>query len=194
MLRKIETQSDIDKRETRNKLIIGIILIALMLFSTAGYAFLSNERVSTGGPKKTYNGYEFFLNSNGLWQTTIQGQEFQFQYFPNETQDIQIPGFMNYNFYAGQPLYFSSENPDATYEISANLGRFLPRVQNACIAGEQCKDDFPEKNCTSDNIIIIKENNETIVRSDDNCIIISGQYGDLVKLSDSFLYKILGVK
>ncbi len=192
-IRKIETQADVEKRETRKKLIIGIILVAVMVFSTAGFAFLNNPATDSGVITQNYNSYEFFLNSNGLWQTTIQGQAFQFQYSPNETQEIQPLG-IDVNFYSGKPLYFVSENPEATAEIAANLGRFLPRVQNACLQGQNCTEDLPEKNCTADTLIIIREQNETSLTKEDNCVFIEGHYADLVKLSDAFLYKILGIR
>lgn len=193
MIRKIETQETIEKRDKRNKLIIGGILIFLMVFSTAGFAFLNNERTATG-PVYNYNNYEFALNQNGFWQTTINNQVYQFQNFPNETEDISLKGF-NLNFYSGRPLYFISESPDATSEIAGNLARVIPRTpQEVCLAGQNCTGDFPEKDCSLDNIIIIRENNESKVYSQENCVFIEGQYSELIKLSDSFLYRMLGVK
>lgn len=192
-IRRIETQADIEKRETRKKLIIGIILVGVMILSTAGFAFLNNPSTDSTLITENYNGYEFFLNNNGLWQTQIQGQPFQFQFSPNETSTVDLQG-IDFSFYSGKPLYFISENPEASDEIVSNIGRFLPRAQNACLQGQNCTEDLPEKNCTLDNIIIIKESNESSLIREDNCIFIQGPYADLVKWSDAFLYKILGVK
>ncbi len=192
-MRRIEIPGDIQRRESRNKLIIGIILVGLMVASTAGFAFLNNDSTKTEITKQTYNSYDFVLNSNGLWQTNIQGYDFQFQYAPNETTDVELRG-VELNAYSGKTLYFISENPEATSEIASNLEKFIPRMQNACRAGQECKEDFPEKDCREDNIIIIQENNETSLIAEDKCVTIAGPYSELVKLSDAFLYKILGIK
>ena len=191
-IRKIETREVIEKKKTRNKLIIGIILVGVMITSTVGFAFLNNPQSSAKTEKSIYNGYEFFLNNNGFWQANIQGYDFQFQYSPNETQLVSLG--VDFSFYAKKPLYFSSESPEAAAEIGSNLGRFLPRMQEACLLGASCEKDIPEKNCTADNMIIIREGNESSFIQEENCVFISGPYSDLVKLSDAFLYKILGVK
>jgi hypothetical protein len=196
MIRKIETEEDIERRSSRNKLIIGIFLCAVMVLSTLGFAFMTNERTSSNNQylkTEQYNGQEFSYDGS-YWHATIQGQQFRFQYFPNETDTPKLPPVSTVTF-SGQPLYFISENPDATSEISSALTRYLPRLpQEACLVGEPCEGNLPEKSCSTDNIIIIKEANESSVSMQENCIMINGAYADLVKMTDGFLYKVLGVK
>ncbi len=195
-MRSIETPAETERRERRNKLLIGIVLVGVMILSTAGYAFLNNAYTNSGQTqqKVNYNGHEFKLTPNSLWQTSLNGQDFQFQNLPNETQEISLKG-VTLNFYSGKPLYMTSENPEAANEIASALGRYLPRqIQNVCVKGQFCTDDLPEKDCLEDNIIIIKEGNATQLSQQDHCVIIEGEYAGQINLADAFLYKILGIR
>ena len=73
-MRKILTKEKKEKKESRNKLIIGLVLVAIMVISTAGFAFFSapQEKVS----KINYNSIDFILGENNLWQFNIQNFEF----------------------------------------------------------------------------------------------------------------------
>ena len=57
MIRKIKTREEIKGKTKKNQIIVGIILIGLMVLSTVGYSFLSNEESSQESEK--YNQYEF---------------------------------------------------------------------------------------------------------------------------------------
>lgn len=193
-MKKIITKEEKEKRETRNKVIIGLILVAIMILSTAGYAFFSSPEEKK--EKIEYNGIKFTLNENGLWQFKIQDFEFLTQYNPKETENISVPILMTLNYYSGKPLYLLGESP-AKQEISRNLWDFLSRIpQEGCIVKykELCEENAPIKNCSEDNIIIIKEGNYTEIRQEDNCIFIFSPYQEQTRATDAFIFKILGVR
>ena len=75
-MRKIVTKSESDKKKNFNKFLVGGILIAVMLFSTLGYAFQGGDEEESD--KINYNGFDF-VNSNGLWYTEKGNYQFVFQ-------------------------------------------------------------------------------------------------------------------
>ncbi len=86
-------------------------------------------------------------------------------------------------------------------QVSDDLGNVtFDDLENISIDGNEslslgseakvaCKGDLPIKDC-SQNLIIFETGNETRVYSEGNCVFI---VGDVLKGSDAFLYKILGI-
>jgi hypothetical protein len=183
MLRKIKTAEELAKKRKRNQIIIGIVLIGLMLISTAAYSFLDN-RDDSEKPVE-YNGYKFYRTGE-YWLLNIGQQDFYFQYLPQETENISISGNWNLEDFYERPLYIVNDNP-ASQEVLANLARFASRYQEACL--DECEKNLPVKDC-SDNLIIFIEG-ENKIWKEQNCTFISG---DLIRGSDRFLYGLVGVK
>lgn len=189
-MRKLETREDTERRERRNKIIIGIVLTAIMLFSTIGYAFFSGNKNTEEKIKASYNGRDFFMQGN-YWVTEINGNQFYFSYLPNETRSISLKKTID--DYVNKPLYYTGESP-AMQEILSNLASSTGKnPQKACFQDENCTENIPFKNCSS-NLIIIKEQDIGInpIREEENCIFIFSN--DTVRDADAFLYKILGIK
>jgi flagellar basal body-associated protein FliL len=188
-MRKIETREEIKKRKDKNKIIISIVFAAILTLSTAGYAFFGFGNNSNGQTNSVnYNGLVF--NRQGdLWQVKISGYDFYFHYLPNETRKITITKTLK--DYANKPLYFNGESV-AEEEIAANLvgNKFAERRIFACLQDTNCTENWPEKNCSS-NIIIIQEKDFSNIAEEENCVFIFSN--DTLRDSDSFLYRILGI-
>jgi len=86
-----------------------------------------------------------------------------------------------------------TEDDLAGIEIYVNMAQIAERVTPACLSGTTCEENVPIKTC-NDNFIIIKEASVNTVRQDSNCVYIEGKKEDLVKLTDEFLFKIMGIK
>ena len=179
----IRTQSDRDKSEKRKKLIVGGILIFLMLFSTAGFAlngiYGNGDQVS-GDLNEPYNNGQY-------WVYPIEGEEFYFVNKLDEVKDVNLNFEKKLGDYAGINLYVDSENFLVLQELSINLGRYVGRFQEACYGS--CERDLPEKEC-SENLIVFRENEESKVSQEENCIFIEGD----LKTVDAFIYRILNIK
>jgi len=185
-MRKIIEPSE---KKYRKQIIIGAVLILIMVLSILGYSLESHQSADSNSEKITYNGFEF-IGQNDLWLTTYEDNNLAFLYNPKE---VNMPGNVRkISSYYNKPVYIYSENSEAEAEIARNLYPFVQRVQKGCIEGEICKDDSPVKNCT-DNLIVIKEQNKSGVIQDNNCILIYGQNEDLLKNTDGFLFKTLGI-
>ena len=195
-MRKILTKEEKEKKESRNKLIIGLVLVAIMVISTAGFAFFSapQEKVS----KINYNSIDFILGENNLWQFNIQNFEFLTSFNPKDTENISVPVFKTINNFYGKPLFFLGQGI-AREEITRNLAIFVLRIQDACIENYEsmCEENAPIKNCSIDNVMIIKEpeNKEDIkITQEENCIFIEASYDEQARVADALIFKILGIK
>lgn len=178
-----------EKIERRNKTLVGLVLVVIMVLSVAGYGFLQTGKEDA--EKIEYKDIEFILENDGLWHFNFQGKDFSTVNNPKETENIY--GFLNLNLqnYMGKPLYFSHDSiRDGMNEIARNIGGFVWRAQLACIG--ECKEDLPIKNC-SDYIIIIKQANETLIKQEENCIYVLARENEIINASDAFIFKILGL-
>ncbi|MEK6917370.1 MAG: hypothetical protein AABW51_00290 [Nanoarchaeota archaeon] len=191
-MRKITSKEDEEKKRKRNQLIVGFILAFVMIVSTLGFAFQSQDTSNTNSGKIKYNDYEF-LNQNGLWHTTLGNYQFAFAYNPNQVEKINSQVNL-LNNYVAEPIYISSQSYDSESEIYRNLDQIVLRRQYACLENETCLDkNFPIKTC-EDNFIIIEESNVSEITQRQNCVFIKGKLENLPKITDEFLFKILGIE
>ena len=65
-------------------------------------------------------------------------------------------------------------------------------MQGACPENVTCAEDIPTKTC-EERFIIIQESNETNIIQNESCVFITGKKEDLVKITDEFLYKAIGL-
>jgi hypothetical protein len=179
-MRKLKTQNEVDKERKRNITIISVVLLGLMVFSTAGFAFLSgggigsevNENTDIGSSNLGGNVFE------------VNGEKIVFSFSPQETLEVPIEMNKSYADYQ-EVLYIVSEDDRVTQELSFTLGRFVSRVQEACLG--ECEKDLPEKTC-EENLVVFEKSEENRVYQEDECVIIQGN----LRAVDAFVYKILG--
>ena len=93
----------------------------------------------------------------------------------------------------GEPLYLFSANQEASAEIYNNLYQIVQRMQPACLNEEECDENLPIKTC-EDNFIIIEESEEIEIKQENNCVFIRGPQDSLIKITDEFLFKVLGIR
>tara|TARA_B100000315_G_C14435529_1_gene522232 strand:- start:119 stop:718 length:600 start_codon:yes stop_codon:yes gene_type:complete len=199
-MKRIISNEDRERVNRRNQLIVGIILILLMLFSTVGFAFsfgISGNAVE----EIEYNGIEFSRDVNtGYWNFNIDNNDFFTVYNPEEVQDIKFVNHKTMQNYAGKPLYFIGEAGDGFAELYRAISNFALRIGGACL-DEECEEDYPIKDCGIDNVIIIEEvidnvedNIEEGVTTQNNCVYIRSKPENLVKYADAYLFNLLGIK
>jgi len=185
-MRKIKTKKQLEKKQKRNQLFLGMAMVLLLLGSVAGFSLMSqnNDNVS----KTEESGFEF-IRENGLWKIAFGEDIFAFQNLPSEVKDIKVNINVTLGDYTEQTIYFINTD-QGTSEILMNLDKYILRYQEACLPETNCTGNLPEKDC-SNNLIIFETGNKTEVYSDENCIYI---IGDSIKGADAFLYKILGIR
>ncbi|MCD4770862.1 hypothetical protein K8R30_00420 [archaeon] len=194
-MRKIKSMADIERVRRRNNIILGVVMIALLVGSTAGYSLMSADSEDENVVEE--RGFKF-VRDGGMWKLGLdEGKFFSFQYLPSEVDEVDVNVSVEFGNYPGQPLYFVNPSEGAG-EILNVLGEYLLRYQEACLdSGYEenstnetvCEGDLPVKDCNS-NLIIFEAGNETRVYGEENCVFIEG---DFIRGVDAFLYKILGV-
>ncbi|MDD5740885.1 MAG: hypothetical protein PHH54_02780 [Candidatus Nanoarchaeia archaeon] len=193
-MKGILSREEKGKKVRRSQLIIGLILILVMVFGTVGYAF--SDKSDENPEKIEYNGVKF-IKANEYWNFNLNGNSFITKYNPKEVENITLVSYLSINSYTNKPLYIVSDSNEPNYEISRNLNPFVLRIQNSCISEEDCIGNLPVKNCSEDNVIIIKEpKTEGITESifqQDNCIFITSSIENQTRYADVFLFKILGI-
>jgi hypothetical protein len=191
-MRQILGRDEIDKKKRRNQLIMGMILIGVMILGTAGYAF--GDKSGDSSEKMEYDGVEF-IKVNEFWNFNLNGNSFIMKYNPTEVNNITFLSYSLINDYAGKPLYLASDFNEPNYEISRNLNAIVLRIQNACIPEDNCIGSLPVKNCSVDNVIIIKEpkDEKEEIYQQDKCIFIISSLENQIRYTDAFLFKILGI-
>ncbi|MEK6918978.1 MAG: hypothetical protein AABW73_02970 [Nanoarchaeota archaeon] len=210
-MRELTSREEIEKKEKRNKTTLGIIMVLLMLLSTAGYALLNYQSTSTDTSSGTpiasnpsgqiveYNKIKFVGQESGLWLFEVQGNTFYSSYTPEEVKHINVP-FINIQAFSGQTVYYSG-NILAAREILTNINPYIIRSQEAClqesnISNQKCEDNLPIKDCTNTFLVIteVGENETSRVTTDNKCIIIKSKDTELLKTADALLFRILGVQ
>ena len=181
-MRKIMSGEEIAAKEKKRNVVISIILLGIMLLSTAGFAFIYNfdsAKSVQGGKVQSYG---------DRWAVDIGGNTVTFTISPDEALNGTTMGFIsNLNQFYNMPLYVDTDN-DAVYsEIGSSLGLYAARVQHGCYS--DCSDsEWPEKDCTN-NLIVFRENVSKSITQNQSCVFIDGDMGSV----DAFLYKTLGL-
>ncbi len=193
-MKKILTKEQQKKKDKINQLIIGIVLIALMLFSTVGYALSGNESKETTD-SIDYNGITFTKNSE-YWNFNYQGLNLNTRYNPQEVSDIQVPILFKLQDYKQEPLYFIGELNSPALEIIRVLDNIALRINNACLPNTNCTGNYPIKNPSIDNLLIIQEpskNQTEKIYQQENAVFIIASQENQDKYADAFLFKILQI-
>jgi len=189
-MKKIESKAVRERKQKRNQLIVGSVLVGLMIFSSLAYAFSS--RTDTNYEEIEFNELKFERNS-GYWIFNLNGKQYTTLYNPLEIKNVSFKSNLRLLDYSGQTLYVVGMSGEPLNEILRNIGSDLVRINPACIDGLNCTGDFPVKKCSEDYIIIIENSDANVIRQEDKCVYIKGDYENQLRMADAFLFKILGI-
>jgi len=203
-MRRIESLTKRERKQKRNGMIIGIILIVLMASSTVRFIFafgggggFGSGSGGSGGsePDLTYNGIDFFRNSQGLWGFSTSLGSFSTTLEPGLTESTELDFEVLASDFFNKPLYFVFENQSvALSEVGRNLGSLALRAPRACLNEIDCPDDsLPIKTC-EDNVIIMKASEEINAYKENKCIFLEGTDDQLLLLADRLVFEALGIQ
>jgi hypothetical protein len=171
-MRKIETQTDKDKKKKRNNLIVGLIMVVLIGLSSLGYAIMSRTDSTSTQPVK-YGNLEFVKN-NDMWITTINSKVYYFYNLPTDVENISIEGTYSLGDYSDKTAYFVNAN-QAAQTLDETLKSIVIRSQDACLQNATCaNNELPIKDCSNNVFIFDASKTETKVYKKDNCIFLEG--------------------
>ena len=164
------------------------------------------------GKLKPEQGYLYkdaysFVNVDGFWYTQLTSHtgkslyNMNLRYSPRDLEDIHILGYMDTDLFNNATEYYVTFNPTGEdfSHVALAVADFNQHMVNvfgkkpiaACDKNETSAcEDRPIITCqnTDKVVLYIKEANESLVKYDDNCIIVEGNGFDLVKGVDRVLY------
>ncbi len=187
-MRRIKSEKEIQARQKKIQLFVGISIAVLLLLSTIGY--FASELFGGDGevqPSNLEYGGRTYIRQNDILVLLVEDKPFYFANLPNESRGIYSDG-ASFQNYSGKPLYIVNMQSSAQ-RILINLDGIYSRWQTACLE-EGCEENLPVKNCT-DNLMVFMKANETRVEQNENCVFF---YGDFEKGVDAFSYGLLGIK
>jgi len=193
-MKKIISKGEKDRKIKRNQLLIGLVLIVLMVLSTLGFA-LTGRANNEDSDKIEYQGV-VFIRDSGFWFSEIKGKNYMTTYNAKEVENFSFPSYLTVENYRNKPLYFVGDLGDSTSEIARNLNDIALRMQSACLSEINCSENLPVKNCSDDNIIIMREpseDEEESIFQEENCVFIIGSYQNQTKMADAFLFHLAGI-
>jgi hypothetical protein len=208
MLRKIETKESRQKKQNnQSKLIIGLVILFLMVFSTLGYAIVQNNNPQTEGEK--YGNYTFVRGASG-WETTLKlfgNKVLSTSYLPREVLEVNSSP-VDLFYFQDKIVYITVRNQQdvqTSVDLSKNLGSIFSRIQYACNYDEEnstfcIEANLPLKNCedAGSNIVILidsKNFNSTVpsYTFKDSCLTIKGEGSGIMKAADNFIFRLFRI-
>jgi hypothetical protein len=178
---KIERQEDVDKRRRKNMLIMSIVMIAILMFSTAGYFFGSTEEDNAATESAGQ-----VQDMGGTWAMKYGDGYLRFSNSPESVKNLSVMVLSGPEKYAGKNVYIASDNQGIAEEIAIDIQQIASRVQMACYG--KCEQNYPEKDC-NETMIVFNQSLENYAYENGNCVFV---YGDM-RAADAFLYRLFGV-
>jgi hypothetical protein len=183
-IRKLESAEESERKRKRNTLILSILMIGILVFSTAGYFTFKGSEETTNNNQKVQNiGNEWILNYGGQTIRLSSG--------PENAENVTILTSKSLQDFSGKTVYVSASDAEF-YELYSSLGGYADRMQEACYG--KCEKNLPEKDC-NETMIVVKSLNESDknargkIYEGDNCVFIEGGLKEI----DAFIYKIFEV-
>jgi hypothetical protein len=180
---QIRSLGDIARKEQRRKRISGIFIISLLLLSTIGFAL---SMVNFGGQNVSEQ-TQGFSNNGQYWIYTAGNQQYFFTHHLEEVNASQYNVTKTIADFSGRQIYIDSQLAGGLQEVYSSFGPYLGRVNEACYG--PCNRDLPERDCSSEPFIVIRESEIPSITEEQSCIFINGN----MKTLDAFLYKVLGI-
>ena len=152
------------KKKDKSKLYMGLFIIFLMVSSTIGFMYSSDNSKKQGK-------YSFTQTDNG-WTTYINDQYWSFDYLPKDVPNADIN--------LGSSVLINVESNQDYYELSNKLAKL-----------NIITDRTSSITCNDKSILVFSESQDNKIYKEDNCFYFEG---NINKLMDSLFYDLLGIK
>ena len=219
----IKVKDEEVKKEAKNLFLIiaGIVIIFVVFILLTRTPSFSKEEAMTldqlhrqnyiNSPNNEtmymYNDHSI-IYYNSVWNTQLRGGEtlydVTFNHGPKDVEDIEIIGELSEEFIKTDQFYitFDPEGKDlkhiavANYGLSSGLAiAFRLPLKAGCTKNTAGCENQLLITCDDKNksIFFFKEDNETKIIYDDNCVIIQGSANEIIRAKDKLLYTWYGI-
>jgi len=182
----------------RNQILIGVVLVAIMIFS--GFGIFSDQ----GNNSIYYGKYKLSVSNEGRFLfMKYQGKDVVFYNAPAEVRKISADAAVIQKLKGAKFLittFDPLQNPNnlaiidtARFDIGVAFGKqIIPGVTRSGKGYE-----FPVYTCENASsyipVLYFNESNETSVIDNNNCIILNGNNTGMLQLRDFLMYSMIGV-
>ena len=171
-----------------------VVVMVLSIFGIFGSFFAEDNLGST---EVEYNGFKF-NQYNTFWRLNTGGQNYDFQYFPAELENITVSADLS-ELRTAEKVYIGYL-PNDTFTIDRQrnfLGAVLYSLnikpQLACLTEEGCP-DVPLIDCKNKMGVVLLSGKENEVTNENKCLFLkAADVQELHKLTERLIYKLLGV-
>jgi hypothetical protein len=198
---KPRTDRQEERRQRRNRIIISLFIIALMLFSSIAGAI-----IYFGGDSQSirYNGHKIRIvaDQNGYAQytTKVDGQTITFYTAPQDSESIALPPGMIETLRNADAIVFlfdPKDNQTAMYdELRFSFSQALPKQQGTAITQADDRYDLQVLSCENAGptypFLFFKAGNGS-VGMDGNCYTLEGGRNNFALLRDRIVYAYYGI-
>ena len=116
-MRKIKTQSEIERKNKRNIAIMSILMLLLLVVSSIGFAFISGPGLGSSQNQDLQNQDTPYDKIS----IQYQGTNIALLSSYNDIQNISVDNSINAQPYIGKILYIDAKNNGVLQEISSTL-------------------------------------------------------------------------
>ena len=190
-----------ERKEKQKQIWMGIILVAVMVFSIFG--------IMVGNDSSTlrYGNYKFQIGSdNKVYTEVSNGNLVGFRYLPQDLENITLPEG-TIQLLRNAPIIVTTFNPNyektwvlthletIEFEMSKELeGKY---IYNGVTEASEAYVSFPMINCSNATqqqpVIYFEISNETSITTQNSCIILKSDDTGFYVLKDRLLYSYFGV-
>src|SRR3989338_9038926 len=124
-MRRILSLDEIAYKEKKRKRLGGIVIIALLVLSSLGFALSSVGNGGNGNSNELEDGFSY----NGQnWVYSFGTQRYYFKYHPDEINTSLEGLTMGLSDFAGKQIYVDSEISGGLQEIYNSLGIYTGKI------------------------------------------------------------------
>lgn len=194
-------QRDDERREKRNKTIIGVFIAGIMVLSTFG--FVLNYAMDNGHVEKV-NGIKFQQSGQQVL-AVINGKTVGFNYFPSQVQHIPVDARAA-SLLASTPTFYFTSDPGDPFakeidNVAFSMSAVLPELKEIYpVLGFTNTTGFdrPGVDCTNATdtvpVLYMHYGPSTGINVTGDCIDVAAQSSyDVYRLNDKLMYMMLGV-
>lgn len=192
-----------NKREKRNRTIMGIVVIVIMVSSALAIINSGDNNTSSGNSVK-YNGYAFG-QQDSKWTVKVNGKLLAFGNHPLELESISVSQAIIQAITDSNPVVVTN-NPGSVNREYIAAAQYELRQYTEIFFGKafvngftiNAMPDVPVVTCTNSTlqapVILFEDSNVTSVSIDGGCIKVSAKYNtDYQKLVERILYSLIGI-
>lgn len=186
-LPKIISKEEQEAKEKRRNRLMTILIVFILLASTAAFALTSNKTENV-----KYNGFTFLKSENG-WN--VKNTDILTTFLPADVENISSP-VISADDFKKNVFYLAMTNSEqaAANELNRAFYKNIEKAQLACSAkyeNESFCSELPVKSCGNEGtelIIEIEEAENSSISFTDNCMSIKGNEADLLKSADKIIF------